>query len=127
MKRQIQYLLFLTVCIPIFMQGDCEDNSHDDRECSGRSHLTVRPVFHSASPELVAGFRYDRENVREDDGWHGAFQFAIFGGKSRNSKQLARYFLPFGKESIVVGEQSEQPSSTNTDFPDIAASHFGIF
>ncbi|MFC1870672.1 hypothetical protein ACFLXW_00205 [Candidatus Dependentiae bacterium] len=59
-------------------------------------------MFQSASPEKVSGFRSDRLHDRED-GWHGTAEVALFGGKTTNEYELARYFFPFCKTDLVAG------------------------
>lgn len=135
MKQYIQYLLLLGICAPVFADSDQQNESHDTDE-SGRSHLSVQPLFHSAQPEYVSMFRGSRTHMVQDDmdnedscgrrWWgHNAMQFAVFGGKSRHSSALARYFLPNGQETITIGEQSKAPNSPN--FPDVLASNLNIF
>lgn len=119
MKQYIKYFLLLGMSLPAF--ADRLDSL--DTEISGRSFLAVEPHFHSASAELVSNFRSKHTHL-VDDGWHGAAQVAIFGSRSRNSEDLARYFLPNGKTSIIVGERSALPNDPL--FPDIFASNIDL-
>jgi hypothetical protein len=120
MKHYIKHLLLLGICIPAY----ADSLSSLDTEVTSRSFLAVEPNFHSCSPELVSAFRSNRTHMLED-GWHGALQIAIFGGRSRKSEDLARYFLPNGHTSLIVGEKTALPNTTN--FPNILASNLGIF
>ncbi len=117
---------------------DCVPDDSCDCEYTSRSYLFVRPQFQSASPEKVSGFRNDRYDARED-GRHGAAQVAVFGGKSTNCEDLARYFFPFCKTVLYVDERvgsgrvgDPSPVGLNPNqFPlkpqDLLAAHFGIY
>ncbi len=91
-----------------------------DLEATSRSFLSIHPHFQSSSPEMVSSFRSDRLHARED-GKHGTIQFVLLGSRTTNDKDLARYFFPFGKESLVITERAAQEDT------DILAQHFNIF
>ncbi len=118
-------LLLLSLVLASVMVASIQANNRPcdscDCEISSRSYLSVSPLFRSASPEMISGFRNDRVHARED-GWHGALQIVAFGGSSRNSQDLARYFLPFCKTSLIVDEKVDSPEGQ-----DLLASHFNIF
>ena len=112
---------------------ECSPDSSCDCEITSRSYLAVRPHFQSASPELISGFRSDRLHAKED-GWHGAAQMVIYGSKSGNDLDLARYFFPFCKTSLIVEEFNSEPAGsgrpvlpTSSRPIDILAQHFNIF
>src|SRR5579872_141632 len=71
----------------------CAPTNSCDVNATSRSYLDSRPLFQSASPEMVSGFRNSRLHDRED-GKEGAFEIVILGSKSTNSDNLARYFFP---------------------------------
>ncbi len=108
---------------------ECTPDSSCDCEITSRSYLSVRPHFQSASPELISGFRSDRLHSNED-GWHGAAQLTIYGSKSTNDIDLARYFFPFCKTSLIVEEfgSDNSPVLPTSSRPiDLLANHFNIF
>jgi hypothetical protein len=105
--------------------GICAANESSDTDVSGRSYLAIQPHFHSASPELVSGFRGNSTHKRED-GWHGAMQFVLFGSRSTHSDNLARYFFPFGKTSLIVSEDFKAFKGLQFSDTDILASNFNI-
>lgn len=122
MKQYIIYMAILAACVQI--HADSRPSSLDT-EVSGRSFLALEPHFHSGSPEYISGFRFDRTHML-DDGYHGAFEVAIFGSKSHHSQDLTRYFFPNGKESLIVGEQTSLINPTD-EFTDILAANLNIF
>ncbi len=91
-----------------------------DLEATSRSFLSIHPHFQSSSPEMVSSFRSDRMHARED-GKNGTIQFVLLGSRTTNDKDLARYFFPFGKDSLVVSEQFGQEDT------DILSQHFNLF
>jgi hypothetical protein len=98
-----------------------------DCEATSKTYLAVRPHFQSASPELVSAFRSDRMNARED-GKHGAIQFVLFGSKSTNSHDLARYFFPFCKTQLRVASSTTAfDATTQLVDADLLAENFNIF
>jgi hypothetical protein len=54
----------------------------------------------------------------------GTLQATVFGGQSRQSEDLARYFLPFNKTQIIVGEFGSQAVLNKT--ADAIANYFGV-
>ncbi len=92
----------------------------DDCDCevTGKSFFSVRPPWQASSPERLTMFR-DAMDARVD-GKHGAFQIALFGGRTTRSTRLAKYFFPDCKERLLVTEEQ-------TENTDILAGHFNIF
>src|SRR5579872_6510683 len=80
----------------------CSPEDSCDVEITSRSYFAARPRFQSESPEMVSAFRFDR-NMKGQH--HGSFQAVLFGGKTVNHDDLARYFFPFGKTSLFVDER----------------------
>lgn len=105
-------------------QATCRVDSCD-AEVTSKSYLVSRQPFLSHSPELVAGFRYDRPHAKEE-GARGAFQLVAFGNKSLNDDDLARYFLPYGKLEVPVSGAIANFSGNNNDFY-LLAENFNIF
>jgi hypothetical protein len=96
---------------------------------TSHTFFSARPHFQSASPEKEMFFRSDRLTARED-GWGTAFQIVGFGGKSTESCDLARFFMPFGKTELIVAEGKVADETTlQGDLDrskDIEARHFNI-
>lgn len=76
------------------------------------SYLTLRSPFEATSPERISMFR-DRFKARED-GHGGAFQAVLFGGSTTHASDIARYFLPNGKSSLLVSEDNAQSAQNFT-------------
>ncbi len=102
MKRQINYvLLLLAGLIPAFASAfNCDDCSC---RATSKTFYTIEPVFQNSSPERLTFFRENRMMLRED-GWKGALQIVPFGGKSTKGDRLARYFMPYCLDEILVSE-----------------------
>ncbi len=133
LNKSILLLLFAVVSGSLLAtdccRTECSPDSSCDCEITSRSYLAVRPHFQSASPELISGFRSDRLHAKED-GWHGATQLAVYGSKSTNELDLARYFFPFCKTSLIVEEAvfaGNIPLPTSSRPMDILANNFNIF
>jgi hypothetical protein len=84
--------------------GNC-DNDSSRLEATSKTTLAIHPLFLSQSPEMVSGFRNDR-NVTRENGWGGAFQAVFFGSRTTDSDALARYFFPDGQESLIAAEDA---------------------
>lgn len=121
MKQYIPCLLLIGMSLPI----SAVTNESSDTDISGRSYLAIQPHFHSSSPELVSGFRGDRSMARQD-GWHGAMQFVLFGSRSTHHDNLARYFLPFGKTSLIAAEDFKAFKGLTFSDTDILVGNFNI-
>lgn len=121
MKRLLLPSIFLVglIASPALI-GGC---SSCDYQFSSHSYVFFQPQFHSASPELVSGFRHERV-IAAEDGKHGAFQIALFGGKTTNSDDLATYLMPFSALTLTVGEQAAVSADDLT--PNLYAPNFGI-
>ncbi len=109
-------------------RNECTPENSCDYEITSRSYLAPRPNFQSASPELIAAFRFDRNQVGER---HSAVQAVLFGGKTTNDRDLARYFLPFGKTDLIVDERIGSGLSVPAGQPqlkpqDLLAQHFSV-
>jgi hypothetical protein len=97
-----------------------------DTEVTSRTYMSMVQPFQSNSPELVSGFRSDRTEARED-GWHGAGQVVVFGGRTTKSDSTARYYFPFGKTQLLVDEDIVEVKNINKLDPvDLYAGMFGI-
>jgi hypothetical protein len=97
-----------------------------DLDITSRSYLSIHPQFNAALPEKISAFRAERSHAR-NEGWHGAFQFVLFGSKSTHSENQTRYFFPFGKTSLVIGEDfRDLPGGVHPDV-DIWSPNFNLF
>jgi hypothetical protein len=114
---------------------ECSVENSCDCENVSRSYLASRPMDQSADPIRVSGFRSDRLHAKEG-GWRGATEVALFGSKSTNDRDLARYFFPFCKTSLIVEEFEENTGMGTDNSPvlptsskpiDMLANHFNIF
>jgi len=90
---------------------------------TSHSYLAVRPEFQSGSPELFTLFQ-DRMDAR-DHQMNAAIQVVVFSGKSRDSKKVAKYFLPYGKSQIIAGGFNSQAFNGRT--LDVISHYFGVF
>ena len=88
----------------------------------GKSYLSIRPRFELNFPERIVMFR-DKMDARED-GRGYAFEVVGFFGKTVNPTNIAKYFLPNGKDYITVGEDASDSSVNRTR--DVNAFHLGI-
>ena len=86
--------------------------------------MSIRPAFQIDSPENLSAFREERIDARID-GWHGAFQIAVFGGRSTDTTKAARYFMPFCKTKLIIDERIGD--FDNPVAADLLAQHFNIF
>lgn len=123
MMRKILIIL-AAVSATAALRADTSDIS-----ISGHTFFSARPYFQSASPEREMFFRSNRLTARED-GCGTAFQIVPFGGKSTESCELARFFMPFGKTELIVAEGKEADTTFEQgDFDrtkNIEARHFNI-
>ena len=87
-----------------------------------KSFLTLRPRFEINLPERLSLFR-TRMDARKD-GHKAAFEAVALYGQTSNQAAIARYFLPNGKDSIVIGEDASNSSVNRTR--DVNAFHVGI-
>jgi len=130
MKRRLLLLLAGAVSAAKLFAG-CTDSC--SCEYTSKSYLWVRPHFLPAAPEMVAGFRNDRVRARGEEGHCGAFQAVIYGSKSNNWKNLARYFMPDCKRCLTVdsrltdGEFGLSRNPGNIIEKDLLAANFNIF
>lgn len=123
MKRLLSVVLIMSIaCNAALAKNSCADSC--DFEETSQTFLAIHPHFQSSSPEMVSAFRDDRLHVRED-GRHGTIQFALFGSRTTNDEDLARYFFPFGKTELIVDERIEELRPGVE--ADLLALHFNIF
>ncbi|MCX5925561.1 MAG: hypothetical protein NT124_04695 [Candidatus Dependentiae bacterium] len=125
-KKMFLYLSIITFGTAPAKADNCSRNDSCDTEITSRTYLSVRPLFQSASPELITGFREDRPQASED-GIKGAFQAVLFGSASLLSDKMQRYFTPFGKIELIVDESAPNTNAPNNVPRDLLATNFNIF
>lgn len=87
------------------------------------------PIFKIASPEQLTLSRSDRMD-RKEDGYKGAFQVVGLYSRSLESDDLAAYFLPVDKSTLVTGEIGSSAyvsNLQNNQALDVCANYFNIF
>ncbi len=90
---------------------------------TGRSYLSVWPTFQINSPERVS-MQHHQMKLYDDQRRH-MFDLTALGGQSTDSKKLAKYFAPFGKTCLKVGELGTDWAKTGE--LDIIANYFNVF
>jgi len=106
---------------PVTTSSGCSSSSECGCPCAGKTFFTNRPLYQTARPEYVSGFLNDKM-VAANDGFGGAFEAVVFGGKATQTRNLAQYFLPNCKQTLRA---SEVDSTTN--IADLQAHNFNIF
>lgn len=85
-----------------------------------------RPHFQSGTPERESFFRNDRLFMPEN-GWGGAMQVVVYGGRSTKGSELAKFFMPFGLCNLGVSEFKLGVAESDTDrTKDVEARNFNI-
>jgi hypothetical protein len=103
---------------------------------TSKSTFRDNPHYSVGRPEHISLYRNDRLIARKDGAW-GCLQVVGFGGHSSSSDELARYFMPYGKTCLTVGECGNVNDNTagvinggssvfNNNTHDIIANNFGI-
>lgn len=103
------------------------DNDSSRLEATSKTTLAIHPLFVSQSPELISGFRNDR-NLTRENGRGGAFQAVFFGSRTTDSDGLARYFFPDGLDRLVAAEDG--PAAGAAGFAvkkNLLAQDFNVF
>lgn len=116
MKKYLVISLLLAMTLPINairrkVVCDC------DCKATGKTFFSVRTPYQVNSPEWLVHFR-DRMDARED-GFGGAFQATILGGKSTRKDRITQYFVPECRTELLITEQQR-------DDTDIRSEHFNI-
>ncbi len=85
-----------------------------------KTFYSVRPLFQSTSPEKDAFFR--DSFIRHDQDQKNKAELVFFGGETNNEKELAKYFLPWGKPSILIASDGAENAADR----DVNAIHLNI-
>jgi hypothetical protein len=112
------------IAISLNASKDISDSSL--YEATSKTTLAIHPLFVSQSPEMVSGFRNDRNQTREN-GRGGAFQAVLFGSRTTNSDDLARYFFPDAQESLLAVTDIATPLPGFTKTKNLLAQDFNVF
>jgi len=130
MKKKLLTLLSISTLSTLIL-ADCSSSSTNscNHEATGKTTLAnTQPHFTSVTPELVSTLRSDFNHARED-GKSGAVQFVLFGSRSTNKNDLARYFFPDAKTELTVVETGPVTGGIgfNNGEQDLLAQNFNIF
>lgn len=126
MKHNNLLVLLSISVITLSLNAACDISDSSLYEATSKTTLAIHPLFVSQSPEMVSGFRNDRNNTREN-GRGGAFQAVLFGSRTSNSDDLARYFFPDAQESLIAAEDFPTPAPGFTRTKNLLAQDFNIF
>src|SRR5579872_1157769 len=110
MKHHNALLFLMLGVMAMPLLADCERTDSSLLEATSKTTLTVHPLFVSQQPELVSGFRNDR-NLTRENGWGGAFQAVLFGSETMDEEDLAQYFFPDANTSLIAANDGppQQP------------------
>ncbi len=122
-NTRIMAILSLTVGIPLL--ADCR-NEAAELEATSKTTLTIHPLFVSQQPEMVSGFRNDR-NLTRENGWGGAFQAVLFGSQTSDQEDLAQYFFPDANTSLVAANDGPPQQPGFNVKKDLLAQDFNVF
>lgn len=116
MKRLLK--LSLVSLIAFGAVADC------DHGYTSKSFFSNINPYQLSFPSRISFFRSDRMYAK-DCGWGSAFQAVGFWSQTSASDDLARYFFPFNKTSLVAGEYYASATQSRTN--DLLANYFGVF
>lgn len=123
-KKRIGILALTAITTPL-MLADCR-NEAAELEATSKTTLTVHPLFVSQQPEMVSGFRNDR-NITRENGWGGAFQAVLFGSQTSDAGDLAQYFFPDANEKLIAANDGPLQQPGFTVKKNLLAQDFNVF
>jgi hypothetical protein len=126
MKHRNKLAFVIASMCSMQLYAECNITDSSLLEATNKTFLAIHPLFVSQQPEMVSGFRSDRNQMRED-GHGGAFQAVLFGGSTSDAKDLGRYFSIDGKEVLKVAEVGPVAGQIGFGMQDILAQDFNIF
>lgn len=126
MKHYNLLVLVVLSAIGATIYADCDISDSSRLEATGKTTLAIHPLFVSQQPEMVSGFRSERSHIRED-GRGGMFQAVIFGSRTTNGGDLARYFFFNGQKTLSVAEVGPVAGQAGFGRQDLLAQNFNIF
>jgi hypothetical protein len=112
MRNLLMRVVVVCTAMPVLINADVVS----------KSYLTFRQRFEVNMPERLAQFRY-RVDAR-DGGINAGIQAVGLYAQTTNPAELAHYFLPNGKDYIMVGEDASNTAVDRTI--DVNAFHLGI-
>jgi hypothetical protein len=125
MKGSKILLMAVLSAIGTSLFADCDFDS-SRLEATGKTTLAIHPLFVSQQPEMVSSFRSERSHERED-GRGGMFQAVLFGSRTTNDHDLARYFFFDGQEKLSVAEVGPVAGQAGFGNQNLLAQNFNIF
>lgn len=125
MKHTKLWAVIAITAIGTALLADC-DNDSSRLEATGKSTLAIHPLFVSQQPEMVSGFRSERSHAR-DEGHGGMFQAVLFGSRTTNDKDLARYFFFDGQDTLTAAEVGPVEGQAGFGTQDLLAQDFNVF
>ena len=125
MKQNKIVALVAIGAMSTMLLGDCDIDS-GRLEATGKTTLAIHPLFVSQQPEMVSSFRSDRSHAREE-GRGGAFEAVLFGSRTTNGDDLARYFFFDGQEKLTVAEVGPVAGAAGFGTQNLLAQDFNIF
>ena len=126
MKHYNLLALVMLSAVGATIYADCDISDSSRLEATGKSTLAIHPLFVSQQPEMVSGFRSERSHARED-GYGGMFQAVIFGSRTTNGDDLARYFFFNGQETLTVAEVGPVAGQAGFGKQNLLAQDFNVF
>lgn len=115
MNKRLLLALVLLGAVANVQASSCDSC---DCKATSQTFFSVRPQFQGSSPERVSLWRGRMDD--RVDGYNGALQATIFGGKSSQDDRFAQYFFPNCQKCLVVAEQEA------TEGIDVLAQHLNI-
>jgi hypothetical protein len=126
MMKNRKIIAFLSLAVGIPLLADCDRNESNELEATSKTTLTVHPLFVSQQPELVSGFRNDR-NLTRENGWGGAFQAVLFGSQTSDQEDLAQYFFPDANTSLIAANDGPPQQPGFNVKKNLLAQDFNVF
>jgi hypothetical protein len=124
-NKLLVLLSLSAISAPLF--AGCDNESDSSRlEATSKTTLAIHPLFVSQSPEMVSGFRNDR-NLTRENGRGGAFQAVLFGSQTTEGKDLARYFFPDAQESLIAANDGPPQQPGFLVKKNLLAQDFNVF
>lgn len=126
MKHLNKIIFSFLSLVHISVYSGCNVTDSSRLEATGKTTLAIHPLFVSQQPEMVSSFRSDRNQTREN-GRGGAFQAVLFGSRTTNGDDLARYFFFDGQDTLRVAEVGPIAGQAGFGKQNLLAQDFNIF
>lgn len=122
-SRVYKLLTIVFLCTTIQSLYTDTNKCKEGKDVFSKTYLAVWPAYQINSPERVS-MQHNKMKLYDDQRRH-MFDITVFGGKSTDSGAIARYFAPFGKQELKVGELGTDWAQTGD--LDVIANYFNIF